>query len=230
MINMKKIIFSLSMLFALVANIQAQQTFDVFTYTAPKGFTKTAANDKVAYTLTKKDATCTITLFAATSTSGTMQNDFNAAWKNNVENTLGKSDTIISAAMGEIDGWEMMLGTGTYIKGTDFTMAMLNSYTGFGKSANISIVSSGDGFENITGDFLASLSLKGNAANTSTDVTTPIEMPNVNTGKTETTTAEVVSEENITPSKQLPAKNSNKPTAKKLDKKTSAKKKSKKLN
>jgi hypothetical protein len=158
---MKKMIFSLCMLFTLVANIQAQQTFDVFTYTAPKGFIKTAAKDKVSYAFTKNAASCTITLFAATSTSGTMQNDFNAAWKNNVENTLGKSDTIISAAMGDIDGWEMMLGTGTYIKGIDFTMVMLNSYTGFGKSANVSIVYSGDAFDKIAGDFLASLSLKG---------------------------------------------------------------------
>jgi hypothetical protein len=227
---MKKIIFSLTMLFALATNIQAQQTFDVFNYTAPKGFTKTLANDKVSYALTKNTASCTITLFASTSSSGTMQNDFNAAWKNNVENTLGKSDTIISAAMGDIDGWEMMLGTGSYIKGTDFTMVMLNSYTGFGKSANVSIVSSGDGFDKIAGDFLASLSLKGNAANTTTNVTTPTEMPNVNTSKTETTTVEVVNEESVFPSKQLPVINNKKVITKKLDKKTSLKKKSKKLN
>jgi hypothetical protein len=60
------------MLFALATNIQAQQTFDVFTYIAPKGFTKKVANDKVSYAFTKNTASCTITLFAATSTSGTM--------------------------------------------------------------------------------------------------------------------------------------------------------------
>jgi hypothetical protein len=222
---MKKIIFSLNMLFALTINIQAQQTFDVFTYTAPKGFTKTVANDKVTYALTKNTASCTITLFAATSTSGTMQNDFNAAWKNNVENALGKSDTIISSAMGDIDGWEMMLGTGTYMKGTDFTMVMLNSYTGFGKSANVSIMSSGDGFDKIAGDFLAGLSLKGTSAKTTSDAAESTDMPDANTNKAAAANTEVVTEESVFPSKQLPVLNNKKITTKKADKKTSVKKK-----
>jgi hypothetical protein len=75
---------------------------------------------------------------------------------------------------------------------------------------------------------VSKLNCQYTSAKTTSDATGSTDMPDANTNKAAAANTEVVNVESVFPSKQLPVLNNKKTTTKKVDKKTSVKKKAQK--
>jgi hypothetical protein len=135
---MKKIAFLLCVLSALAAN--AQTTYDVFTYTEPKGYKKEVKTGFTSYT--KSDAKtgtyCIISLYAQSLSSGDLTKDFDNDWNELVAAPLGVTAAPQKDNGDEITGWKTYSGAANFEFGGGTSMAVLT--TAKNNNANVAIL------------------------------------------------------------------------------------------
>jgi hypothetical protein len=179
---MKKTIFFFCMLFALVANIQAQQTFDVFTYTAPADWKKDTKNTVIGYTKTdnKKGTYCVISLNAAANSTGNVADDFASEWDEMVAKPL-QVTAAPQSELGETEnGWESKSGAANFTFNKSTSMAVLISFTGYDKVCSIRFLTNdADGIKELEA-FLKNVTL----SKLSTTTTTTTQKSNNNNPNT----------------------------------------------
>jgi hypothetical protein len=158
---MKKIIFVLTTLCAIAGCSNAQQTFNVFTYTEPKGFTKEISTGNVSYTLmdNKKGTYCMINLLGAVNSSGDIQTEFNTEWNKNVAAKNKMIDVLQMDVPKKVNGWDAITGGQNFTLGKKPTMALLTTFVGFGKKANVLIYMNDDSYLKYATEFLQKISL-----------------------------------------------------------------------
>jgi hypothetical protein len=116
---MKKIISMFSVLCVPIlfgmGNINAQTSFNVFTYKEPTGYSKEAKTDVTTYPKSdnKKNTYCVIGLYAASNAAATPQQTFTQEWKELVEKTLGAKNPQTENAA-DINGWKTITGTSAF--------------------------------------------------------------------------------------------------------------------
>lgn len=130
---------------ALLACLSMPQTalcqtekFGIVSYTPPAGWTKTAKEDRVAFSVLNQSTGgfCIITIFGATPSSGSPQNDFQSAWNALVVKPFQAEANPTTQTDSE-DGWTAVIGGA----GIDFqgnkALVSLTVYSGFGKSVSV---------------------------------------------------------------------------------------------
>ncbi len=135
---MKKV-FLLYILYAFVLKINAQTTYDVFTYTEPKGYKKEIATDHITYTKTdsKTGTYCIISLYAQTAGSGNVKNDFDAEWQSLVVKSLQVTDLPKADKANNDGNWEMYVGSANFTFNNLPAMAILSTATNKNNKASI---------------------------------------------------------------------------------------------
>jgi hypothetical protein len=138
---MKKLIL-LSVLFAFVGNTNAQTTYDIFTYTEPKGYKKETKPGRVTYTKmdSKTGNYCIISLYAQTASTGDVKKDFENDWQELVETPFGIKDTPKSDANDDITGWKTYSGGANFEFNGGTSMALLTTAKKDNANASILIV------------------------------------------------------------------------------------------
>ncbi len=158
---MKKIIFLLCVLCAYVGNLNAQTTYDVFTYSEPKGYKKEIGKDYISYTKTdtKTGTYCIISLYKQTASSGDIVKDFEDDWKTLVV-PMGVNDTPQKEAGNDLNGWKTYAGGANFEFNGNTNMVMLNEAKK--DNANVAIIvvtNSNDMLEKEANPILAKLKL-----------------------------------------------------------------------
>jgi hypothetical protein len=116
-------------------------------YTPPRGWTRTEKENAVIFSEINQTAStfCVITVYGASASSGTPQNDFAAAWNNLVVKPWSAAANPETATE-QAEGWTM-IGGGS---GIDFqgnrAIAFLNVVSGFGKVVSILTVLNADSY------------------------------------------------------------------------------------
>jgi hypothetical protein len=127
--------FCLSVLVA-----KSQTTYDVFTYTEPKGYKKETKTGFTSYT--KSDAKtgtyCIISLYAQSPSSGDLAKDFDNDWKELVATSLGVTAAPEKDNGDEITGWKTYSGGANFDFGGGTSMALLT--TAKKDNANVAIL------------------------------------------------------------------------------------------
>lgn len=181
---MKKIIL-ISALCALMGNSFAQkQTFDVSTFTAPKGWKKQATESSVQ--LTKEDAAkgtyCVISLFKSLPATGSAKENFDLTWASVVKEMVTIStDPEMQPAETE-NGWETQTGYAPFESDGSKGVVLLVTASAIDKMVNLIILTNTDTYEKDMSAFLESISLKKTVAGTS-----QINKPNTNPAKPQQT-------------------------------------------
>jgi len=82
-INSMKIIVLLFFVIATTSVFAQQQTFDLITYSPPKGYTKNVEKTLVSYTITdsKKNTRCRIMVIKSTTSKGSIEANFENEWQ-----------------------------------------------------------------------------------------------------------------------------------------------------
>ncbi len=158
---MRKIVFFILTLFTFAINIQAQQTFSVFTYTEPKGFKKEVGKGTVTYTMTnnKKGIYCKIALLGAIASKGDLQRDFDSEWSINVAKKYNLTGDPQTEEPESVDGWAVKTGVQNFPFQGGTSLAMLNTFVGFNKTAGVLVFMNDESYQSIVADFFNKLSL-----------------------------------------------------------------------
>jgi hypothetical protein len=144
------------------ANSFAQkETFELVKYIAPKGWKKELRQDLVMYTVVdKKDkAWCQLGIYKSTDSKGSLENDFDADWKELVCKTYKITDTVPPADTAEADGWKIKTGSGKFTFNNKPAAAMLTTFSGYGRSISIVAVAGNQRYLQNIQDLIASIEL-----------------------------------------------------------------------
>jgi hypothetical protein len=158
---MKKI--ATVLLFFFATNLLAQkQTFDLATYTVPKGWSKKATAQTVQFIKEnpKTGAFCLITLYKSMDATNTPKENFDAAWSTLVKEAVTVStEPEMQPAVTE-KGWEVQSGYAPFESEDNKGIALLVSSSGYDKLVNILIMTNTDAYEAEMTKFLESVDLK----------------------------------------------------------------------
>ncbi|MDB5277910.1 MAG: hypothetical protein JWR61_2865 [Ferruginibacter sp.] len=148
----------------LVANTAAAQlkeTFDATTYTVPKGWKKEAKDNLVIYTTTNKKDTswCQIGIYRSTESKGAIETDFNDSWTELAALPYKIEEAPQGDSAVEADGWKIKSGAGKFVFNKAPAMALLTTFTGYGKSIAIMAVTNKQRYTNDIAALLGSIEL-----------------------------------------------------------------------
>src|SRR5512145_22661 len=104
------------LLFHLAACAQ-QQSFDIFTFTPPKKWTKAAKENSLLFSTTdnSKRTWAQIDFVKSTASKGTIDADFQNEWKELVMNRYGVQGEPLATDTQTFNGWKLYTGLGKFL-------------------------------------------------------------------------------------------------------------------
>jgi hypothetical protein len=136
---MKKIFFLFALVIAACRGIAQTETYDIISYTPPKGWKKEVKQSVVVFTyVDQQDKTwCNIAVYKSIGSKGTIEADFDAAWKELVATPHNTSEPPKASEITEVDGWKMKAGGGKFIYNNGNAIALLTALSGYNKTVDI---------------------------------------------------------------------------------------------
>jgi hypothetical protein len=157
--------FSLALILAILvspANLfaQAQETFDIASFQAPKGWNKEVGQDAIQFSTADKEMYCLVTLFKSLPGLGSAKENFDAAWDTIVKEAVTVSTApqmLPSDTKGE---WLVAGGFAPFEKDGAKGVAVLYTASGYGKMVNALVLTNTQAYEAPVTAFLESISFK----------------------------------------------------------------------
>ncbi|MEN9547623.1 MAG: hypothetical protein RIR12_214 [Bacteroidota bacterium] len=159
---MKNIYFIVATFWASAACFSQSQTFDITTYTPPKGWQKQSTESTIQFS--KEDAAkggyCIIMLFKSVPGTTNAKDNFDAAWETVVKESVTTSTAPEMQTPATKNGWEAQTGYAPFESDGQKGIALLVTSSGFGKMVNILVLTNTDIYEKHMSEFLESISFK----------------------------------------------------------------------
>jgi hypothetical protein len=177
---------------AFVGNTFAQQqTFDLATYNAPKGWKKQTAETAIQFS--KEDAAkgtyCLITLYKAVPGTSNSKENFDLAWTSIIKEMVTVSTAPEMQDVTTENGWETQTGFAPFESNGNKGLALLVTASAADKMVNLIILTNTDAFEKEMMAFLESISLKkqgGGTGQINKPVTNPVKpLQTISTAKSD---------------------------------------------
>lgn len=174
-INVKMMKYTLcSMLLFLCATklLSQQETFDLATFTPPKGWKRSATENIVTYSLTNKqnNSWCQIGIVKSTLSKGSIDKDFESEWQSLVVANYKPAAAPESEAAHEADGWKIKAGGSNFIFNNSTALALLTTMSGFNRCVSIVATTNNQEYLQQIESFLSSVNLKKPDANLSNTI------------------------------------------------------------
>ena len=166
---MKRILLLFLLTLLATGTFAQKQTFDVTTYTSPKGWEEKQGQDAIQ--LLKQDATkgtyCLITLYKSTAGKASSKENFDLAWASLVKGMVTVSSEPQMQPAGTESGWETQNGYAPFEHDGGKGVALLVTATSVEKMVNVIILTNTTVYETEMSQFLESIELTKPTANTS---------------------------------------------------------------
>jgi hypothetical protein len=146
-----------------VAPAKAQsETLDLVTFTPPKGWTREALKNVVAFTQmdNAKKTWCKIMLLRSTTSKGSIAADFESEWQELAVKTYKAKMSPEKTALQKRDDWEVQTGKGTFPFSGEDAMAQLFTATAGGRCVSVLALSNSTSYLPTIQAFLAALTLR----------------------------------------------------------------------
>lgn len=159
---MKSFFTLIALLFCVCAiGFGQTETFDLATYTPPKGWKKEQKDFAVSYSTVnqQKGIWCQVAVYQSINGSGHAVNDFNSEWKSIVVKNYQPSTTPVPESVNE-DGWTACSGASTFQWQGKETIVLLTTIEGYGKLMSITVLMNSQDYMNDIEAFLNSVNLK----------------------------------------------------------------------
>ncbi len=114
----------------------SQQTFDLVSYTAPKGWKVETAATYISYTKQDGGSWSQIGIYQHTPSKGSIQKDFDQEWNELVTKYYGIK-TPAETSSGQADGWQVKTGAGLWKRQGVNVTTILTTYTGNGVTFSV---------------------------------------------------------------------------------------------
>lgn len=174
---MKKIILVVTFIIFAAITFAQKQTFDLATYTPPKGWQKEVADVAVGYSIiNKKDMSwCQIAIYKSLPSKGSIELDFKSEWQMLVINKYkAKAPTQLNETQ-EVDGWKIKAGGDSFIFNKKNAIAMLTTFSGYNTCFSILATCNNEKYISDIQNFIATLELNNPVKNEEVVVTSKPE-------------------------------------------------------
>lgn len=151
---------TLGLVFSANLFAQTQETFDIASFRAPKGWTKQVGKDGIQYLIAENEAYCLVTLFRSLPSLGSPKENFDASWETIVKETVTVSvapQMFPSDPKGE---WLLAGGFAPFEKDGAKGVVVLYTATGYGKMMSVLVTTNTGVYEAQLTAFLESISFK----------------------------------------------------------------------
>ena len=117
----------------------SKETFDLITYSPPKGWIKNVEETFVSYTITdsKKNTWCRINVMKSTISKGTIEADFENEWQELIVNNYKPTDKPKESDIQKAEGFKIKVGTSKFTFDNSECSAMLSTATGYNRCVSI---------------------------------------------------------------------------------------------
>jgi len=152
---------ALLMTMSTIAQAQ-QETYDLVTYTMPRGWQKQQAEGGVQLFVTdaKTGGYAIAIVTKAMASTGSPQGDFDSQWKSLLVNTVTSITRPVMTAPVHDNGWEIRSGNGNYVDGQVKGLATLLTATGNSQTTAVVLMTNTQQYQNDLLAFINSLELK----------------------------------------------------------------------
>ena len=139
----------------------SKETFDLITYTPPKGWTKNIEETLVSYTITdsKTNSWCRMMVIKSTISKGSIEADFESEWQTLVVKNYQTTGQLKENETQEADGWKIKAGTGKFTFDKSECSAMLTTASGYDRCVSIVAVANNRNYINQIQAFIESIDL-----------------------------------------------------------------------
>ncbi|MDJ1479111.1 hypothetical protein QNI16_01370 [Cytophagaceae bacterium YF14B1] len=160
---MKKVVSLPICFFWLVYTYAQQETFDLTTYIPPQGWKKEQKKDVVTYTITDQKAKtwCTLALYAGIASKGSSNQDFSSEWQQLIVSQYNSVGSPQINPIRNVNGWQMKSGGAEFVFNKTNALAMLTTFTGYGKCISIVVLTNGEQYLATIQNFISSVTLQG---------------------------------------------------------------------
>lgn len=137
-----------------------QQTFDIITYTQPKGWAKESSQSAVQLSRENKTdgSYCIVTVFKSVPGTTSSKENFDAAWETVVTEMVKINGKPQMQPSSKENGWEALSGFAPFESDGQKGIALLVTSTGFEKMVNILVLTNSNAYEQELNAFLESVS------------------------------------------------------------------------
>lgn len=142
-------------------SVAQKQTFDVVTYTMPKGWNKTVSENGIQLS-TKDDGKgnyAAAVIVRSTASEASPTENFTSSWQALVKGTVTVSEEPAMQAAEKEKDWDIISGQANYTDGTNKGLVTLITATGNGKMANVVIMTNTSKYQKEILAFVNSLGL-----------------------------------------------------------------------
>jgi hypothetical protein len=147
---------------ALAQASETSETFDIATFQPPKDWTKKPGQDSVGFFIEDKasGAYCAIVLVRSFPGPGNPKENFDAAWKNLVKETVNVAAAPQMFPSNNLDDLALEGGFAPFEKDGEKQVAMLYTISGYGKMVNVMIIMNTQTYQKYISAFVASIKLE----------------------------------------------------------------------
>lgn len=158
---MKKFLLSLVFLLSVLQGFAQPQTFDIISYTPPKGWKAAPQQNVIAYSVTDqaKGIWCQIGIFKSTSSKGSIDNDFNSEWNELAAKQYNATGLEVNEAVTSGD-WKIKAGGGKFRFNNADAIVMLTTMTGYNVCVSILATTNSQEYLDDIQNFLETVDLK----------------------------------------------------------------------
>lgn len=149
----------------LLINLSAagqQQTFDIISFDAPKGWEQKQIPGTLTFTKTYlvTDTWCQISMLKSVASKGSLDADFASDWESLATKALNITEAPQTTQVQEADGWKTKSGVAKFRFQNQDAVAMLTTITGYGVYVSIFATTNSDEFLTPIDKLLSSVELK----------------------------------------------------------------------
>ncbi len=160
--RMKSVVVLLLSACALASNAQ-QVSFDIATYTVPKGWKKMDSKEDVAgYAITnnKKGTYCQLAIYKSMASMGNASQDFETEWQDLIAKPYQVSTGREEGPAASDEGWEIKTGVAPFDFNGGKSIAMLVTASGYATRMSVVILTNTKDYDGEISKFIESFQLK----------------------------------------------------------------------
>lgn len=164
---MKRIYFIIVLFLFVQCNAKAQQqTFDIFTFTAPPKWTKSSKENSLLFSITNNTQRtwAQIDMLKRTASKGNIDADFQTEWQELVVKRYAVSGEPLAIDTQTYLGWKLYTGLGKFVFNNDTASVLLNTFSDGVNCASFLMLSNTTVYGSVFDEFVASLHLSAPAS------------------------------------------------------------------
>lgn len=159
-----KPVYTLLLLLAVAEANAQQQTYDLFSFTPPKGWRKNTQQNTIDYSTSDntKRTWAQIGIVKSTTSKGSIDADFQSEWKELVVKPYqqyGVAEQPLLLDSQTFKGWKMRTGLGKFVFNKDTASLLLNTFSDGQRCASFILMSNTTAYGKTLDEFVASINL-----------------------------------------------------------------------